>query len=690
MGSYSLIQYRKIIKDTELLLNSIAVQKSEQIAHWRASLLTEARETGGDRELAAVATKAIRTRGAEALAQIAEVFDNFRDSYEYQTSVLLDGDLHPVLANAKDLKLSSLEPGPELRPFFTRARDTGRPVMTDISPMPGGGEPVVGIIIPIFDRIRLPSNHSGYIAHYLGVAKELFPIVESWPFPSETGEGILIERKATGIEILTELKAFPGSPSASPSPSELSKSLASMLAKKEGLIGRGRNYGGSPSYTVARSVEGTNWIYVAELSKGEVMKPWWRIFGFMAIFLILSVVLFILMHRNKVLTRVGQRFQTLLETERRLRTAELSFSTFLDKMPSMAMIKDKDDRVLSANRAMAAHFPVEEWIGKTTEERLPPEQAKVSLEWDRKALETGYVEFEETRKDRHGEVIHLFTQKFRIEGSDGAPLIGLISTDMTERGRAERRIRELNATLEGRVKERTAQLEKANAEFQSFAYAVSHDLGSPLRTMVEYADLLRADCAESLGEDGHKHLEALRMAAARMGGLMEDILELSHIANASMRIETVDIGKIADSIVSAYIKQNPERVVSISSTPSMRARCDAALIENLYRNLIDNAFKFTSGREVAAIELGSRTEAAGGVKKTVYYVKDNGIGFDMAESDLLFMPFHRLHESDEFPGTGCGLAGAKRVVDRHGGRIWLESAPGLGTTVFFTLSPESA
>ena len=690
LAAFSLLQYRKIMKDAELLLDSIAVQKSEQINGWRSSQLIEARETGGDREMAASATRAIRTGDPESMVQIVEAFDNSRESYDFQTSVLLDRHLIPIQSNARNLALSSLKPLPELREAFLQARDTGRPVITDILAMPESGEPVLEIIIPIFDRIRLSSNLAGYIVHYISAAEDLYRIVESWPFPSETGVGILVEKAGKEIKAISRIPSLSGTPFAVLPHSSLSESLASLPAERYGHLSEGRNHVGVWSFAVARPVKGTDWIFVAELSRREILKPWWRIFGFMAAFFVLGVALFLLMDRNKVLMHAWKKYETLLDTERKLRTAESKFSVFLDKMPSMAMIKDKDNRVLSTNKAMAAHFPTETWIGRTTEERLTPEQAALSLEWDRKVLETGYVEFEETRTDKHGKILHLLTQKFRIEGADGTPLIGLISTDLTERNRAERQIRELNAALEWKVKERTAQLEKANAEFQAFAYAVSHDLGSPLRTMVEYADLLKDECEESLGDTGRRHLAALRTASARMAGLMDDILELSRISNARMNIENVDIGKIADSIMSDHIRTDPERVVTISSTPCMHARCDAALVESLYRNLIDNAFKFTSGCKVADIELGSRQDAGGNGTETVYYVKDNGIGFDPANFDLLFKPFHRLNESDEYPGSGIGLAEAKRVVDRHGGRIWVESTPGKGTTVFFTLNPEPA
>ena len=689
-GFYSFLRYGKIVDDTEILLNSIAIEKSEQISFWRSAQLIGAKQTGGDMVLGAAAAAVIKTRDPAAMAEITDVFDNFKESYDFQTSVLLDHNLKPILTNTNGLGLSIPGPMSSLRAFFKEADDTGIPIMTDIVPMPGGGEPVVEIIIPVFDRIHLPSNHVGYIVHYIGATKELSHIVETWPFHSETGESLLIERNGTENKVLKKLMPLFGSSFSTLPRSEFSKALDSMLGEKEGRIYRGKNYADVPSFAVSRSVEGTNWVLVSVISRREVMKPWWSIIGLMSTFQVIGIVVFHLIYRNLDLRRTRTKIQTLLETERKLRTTEKKFLAFMDKMPSMAMIMDKDSRVLSVNKAMTAHFHAEVWIEKSTEERLPPDQAKASMEWNRKVFENGDVEFEETRTDKHEQLLHLFTQKFRIEDGDGAPLIGLITTDMTERGETERQIREMNSTLERMVRERTAKLEEVNLELQAFAYTVSHDLRSPLRSMNEYADLLKNDCADSIDEDGQRHLEGIRNASRRMGEFMDDFLEISRISNAKLKIQKVNVGKIANSIISRHIIAAPDRVVSISTTPSMIAECDATLAEILFGNLIDNAFAFTEGQPVTTIELGSKIEESRGKPRTVFFVRDNGKGIDMADADRLFKPFQWLSESTNYSEKSAGLALAKRVVERHGGRIWIESALGKESTVSFTLSPESA
>ncbi|HWP68001.1 MAG TPA: ATP-binding protein, partial [Rectinemataceae bacterium] len=299
----------------------------------------------------------------------------------------------------------------------------------------------------------------------------------------------------------------------------------------------------------------------------------------------------------------------------------------------------------------------------------------------------GYVEYEETRQNRSGQPLFVLTQKFAIQQSGNPPLIGQIMTDLTERNRALRQIRELNTTLEEKVRERTAELEATNAEFQAFTFSVSHDLRSPLRSLDGFAELLSEKYSSVLDEQGLHYLSRISHASMKMADLINDLLSLSKISGAKMKIEQVDIGSIANSIISEYIRKEPDRIVSISIKPSMMASCDAFLVHSLLRTLIDNAFKFSKGTARTVIEVGSTRTDPAHPGAMVYYLKDNGVGFDMAYKDTLFQPFHRLHDVTEFPGNGIGLAIAKLIVDRHGGAIWLESEPGKGTTASFILSP---
>jgi PAS domain S-box-containing protein len=257
----------------------------------------------------------------------------------------------------------------------------------------------------------------------------------------------------------------------------------------------------------------------------------------------------------------------------------------------------------------------------------------------------------------------------------------VVAADLTERRAALESIRRLNAGLEQRVRERTAALEEANGEMEAFVYSVSHDLRAPLRVMDGFGRILEEECAGHLGEAGMDSLRRVREASRRMARLIDDLLRLSGLGRAAMRREPVDMGALARELETEFRRHEPQRRVVFTVGEDMRAEADPGLIRAVLENLLGNAWKFTGREPEARIEFG-REERDG---ETVFFVRDNGVGFDMAYAGKLFGPFQRLHARENFPGTGVGLASVQRIIRRHGGRVWVDSAPGRGATFYFTL-----
>lgn len=268
-------------------------------------------------------------------------------------------------------------------------------------------------------------------------------------------------------------------------------------------------------------------------------------------------------------------------------------------------------------------------------------------------------------------------------GEDGRPvkMSGTVQ-DITERKKAEEDVLKLNLELEKRVAERTSQFEAANRELEAFSYTVAHDLRAPLRIIDGFSNILLRDYSGALDERGKDYLKRLGGSGRKMGALIDALLKLSQVMRSELKKAPVDLSAIARSVAVDLQKTHPGRKALFIIQEGLVASGDPDLFRIVLDNLLGNAWKFTGQKEEGRIEFGSMGREGG---RAVYFVRDNGAGFEMKYSERLFGPFQRLHKEDEFPGTGIGLATVQRIVQRHGGRIWAESELGRGATFYFTI-----
>ncbi len=262
-------------------------------------------------------------------------------------------------------------------------------------------------------------------------------------------------------------------------------------------------------------------------------------------------------------------------------------------------------------------------------------------------------------------------------------MIGTVVTfvDITERVKTENELKQYRDELEQRVTERTARLTAVNRELESFSYSVSHDLRSPLRAIDGFSQALLEEYHDVLDEDGQHYLERVRTAAQRMGSLIDDMLNLSRVTRSEIKREVVDLSALGWQVIEELQKSEPWRIVEVNIMSDIRIVGDNALLHIVLENLLGNAWKYTGEMNPARIEFGLEKQD----NETVFYVSDNGIGFDMMYANKLFTPFQRLHSSSKFPGTGIGLATVARIIERHNGRIWAEASPDKGARFRFTL-----
>lgn len=333
-------------------------------------------------------------------------------------------------------------------------------------------------------------------------------------------------------------------------------------------------------------------------------------------------------------------------------------------------------------------YAADEVLGKSVRMLYGEHAAEMSVLLDQ-ARQSGRADTEGLRRRKDGSTFWantIITCMFSDPAKEH--LIGYceITHDLTERKKHEQNLRDMNVNLERLVKERTADLEAANKELEAFSYSVSHDLRAPLRSIDGFAKILLEDFAPKLDADIVRNLEIISRNAIKMGALIDDLLTFSKLNRAPISACEIDMDKLVRQVKDEFLSEKmDDRKINFTLLRMPTAYGDRAMLKQVVVNLISNAVKFTAQEDVAQIEVGSFSKD----QSTVFYVKDNGVGFDMKYIGKLFAPFQRLHKSKDFPGTGIGLALVQRIVHRHGGAVWIQSEPNKGTTVYFTLqTPE--
>jgi light-regulated signal transduction histidine kinase (bacteriophytochrome) len=291
--------------------------------------------------------------------------------------------------------------------------------------------------------------------------------------------------------------------------------------------------------------------------------------------------------------------------------------------------------------------------------------------------------FETVRVGKDGRALDVSVTVSAIKDRSGK-IVGAskVLRDMTEKRRAEEALRKLNANLEERVIERTTQLEAANKELEAFSYSVSHDLRAPLRAISGFSKIVLEDHSGALDAEGLRYLHLVEKSARQMGQLIDDLLTFSRTGRHALTVQRVNTAELVNACLTDLQEMQKNRDVTINVGALPDCEADPSLLKQVWLNLLENALKYTRKRDSAVITIGSRQE--GGAQS--YFVQDNGAGFDMKYAGKLFGVFQRLHLTDDYEGTGVGLALVQRIVQRHGGRVWTEAKLNLGATFHFTLT----
>ena len=381
---------------------------------------------------------------------------------------------------------------------------------------------------------------------------------------------------------------------------------------------------------------------------------------------------------NHMLTQIQERDAALRQNEER-------FRQLANAVPAFVWTCDASGATIYFNE------PWYEYTGRTPADSLGFKWTQVVHPDDREAyVRTWHNALQKGDPFEAEARFRRFDDEYRWFLSRAHPLrdlSGSLATwfgngiDIEEKKQAEEKINEMNAMLEQRVQERTAQLEASNRELEAFSYSVAHDLRAPLRSIDGFNQALLEDYGKDFPPDAQELMQRSRQASQRMSQLIDDLLNLSRVARAEMRRQRVSLSEIAQSVATELQKNEPDRKVTFQIEPGLFANGDDRLLRLVLENLLGNSFKFTRDKPEAKIEFKSMRQDG----KRVLFVRDNGAGFKMEYANKLFGPFQRLHAATEYPGTGIGLATVHRILMRHGGKIRPESKEGFGATFYFTL-----
>ncbi|MBS1819948.1 MAG: PAS domain S-box protein [Acidobacteria bacterium] len=698
-------------------LAAVAEMKRADVAAWFHERWGDARAFSaagiGENEIAAALSHPDPSTRATVRSWLAVV----QSTYGYAAVVLYRED--------GTVMLSSGEHVTPVRPeSLRRAVREHDVVLEDFSAADASGRRQVTFLAPVFVR-EAPGQAATVVVVALVVdaRRDLYPMLRTWPFRVQSVETILARRDNDRIVYLTD-----------PALSGDQRGLyqvplqGSSLALAGGLQGAngpfsGLDYAGARVLAAGGPVQGTPWFLMVKQHLDEVDEPFWITVRITSAFAVLIIVTAAFGVMNAARRQSLRALHARLAIERERQDSAERLRSALSASPDPFVVLDDAGLVLEWNQRAELTFgwPRADALGQrfTALTLAPPHDAQYEAaiaaarrgELDERLNTVGTV----VARGRDGRIFQaevtfvpvrvqaelLFSvvirditarvraqQEISVAQAEAARLLReaedarrALLNIIDDQRRTEEALRESEAQLETRVARRTQQLEAANRELEAFSYSVSHDLRAPLRAIAGYARMLDEDYGTALDPEGRRRLEVVQREAARMGTLIDDLLRFSRAGRQPLQQRVVDMTALARETLDEVQRQHPGRTVRATLDDVPPAMGDPGVLRQVWANLIGNAFKFTAPRPDATIEIGGRS----GASTVRYYVRDNGVGFDMRYADKLFGVFQRLHTSAEFEGTGVGLALVQRIVARHGGEVWAEAEVGRGATFWFSL-----
>lgn len=672
VGGNVLYRYQKnnitIEKHNEL--DAISKLKVDQIVSWRKERLKNARSIYNNQAVITHISEYIHGVDHAANFQIITTWINsILDEPDYSMVLLINpsgktiintNPAEPISETSKRI-IEQAKRSKDII-FSDRLKDNDINVKIDLA-------------IPLYVKPEIHEGYSGVVLLRVDPNKFLYPLILRWPTPNRTSEVVLVRRVGDSLLFLSELQHKKNTVLRLHESMTDTRLLAVQgVAGKTGIL-EAVDYKGIKVLGETHHVPDSPWFVVTKVDIAEIYQPifalaiWIFIITFL---LILISALIIYMVWTRQLNKAEREHKALLQ----------HFEYVVKYANDIILLADLKGNIYEVNdKALKTYGYTYNELLKFNLRQLRPAETKDTLDQQLKMLNEndGYIY----------ETIHIRKndEKFPVEVSGrimvimGVKYIQFIIRDITERNLTMEKLRASEESLEHKVDERTNQLKTANKELEAFSYSVSHDLRAPLQNIDGWSMRLLEHSNDQLDEQGRQYLNHVRSETLRMGHLIDALLNLSRVSRTELKKVHIDLTTLALNITKRLLKEPTDRKVEFIIQPEMVTFGDSDMLEIVLTNLLDNAYKFTGKQSLAQIELGQSVID----KKRTFWVRDNGAGFDMANSKNLFGAFQRMHKQSDFPGTGIGLATVQRIIHRHTGLIWVESKINQGTTFFFTI-----
>ncbi len=684
-GQFFLKQaYNTVKQNAYHELSSMSKLKNDQIRQWYSDRIADATVIQNNKFASQMAVSALHGNSSPALrAALISWMRNRFVNYKYNSIILFDRLGNQVVGVPEN---NAVQINTRERNFY-KCIISRQIMIEDLHEKTNclllHEEPILmGIWIPI---MLSDSTVEGVWLVQLNPEDTLYPILRTWPTFNKSGETLLVRREANDVVYLNPLRFHKDA--ACKLRLNLDKYYvlpeAMAMKGKKGVV-EGMDYRSMAVLAAADSVKGTPWYSVVKMDRVEIYRVLyvkvWTVWAFTILSIIVVALCFGIWNsmREKKISAMVLKSEALMRG-------------LFDNMTSGAAIyevlndgsKGSDYVVKSFNNAalLIEHKTLEEVVGKSLFDLRPRIDDYGLIPVFKKVWETGEAAHFPAQVYQDDQYYNWYENTvFKLPTGE----IVAIYSDVTERMKAEQELKSLNEGLEQRVIERTEQLSVAYRELEAFSYSVSHDLRAPLRVIDGWATILKEEQSANLDEQGLQSLDTICSETKRMSNLIDDLLNLAKINRVDIKPQPTDLSKIALSVVNRIRHQYPDKEVEVIIQPNLLDNCDPSLMEIALTNLFSNAFKFTSISYHPRVEFGKLSLEG----RDVYYVKDNGVGFNMNYSEMLFGTFKRLHKSEEFPGTGIGLAIVKRIINRHGGQIWANSEINKWAIFYYTLNED--